>query len=124
VTATATLTVNPVLLLDPAVTTAGSVQLSCSYSGPLADNEAIDIRIWGNGSGRPNAGIANVPTSEPTYLGGAGFIYNPGTYNWTVALIRTAGGATDTMVQAASPPLQFTWLPTSSSSSGISVRPP
>jgi hypothetical protein len=111
------------LLFNPAVTTAGSVQLSGSYRGPLVDNHAFDIRIWGNGSGSPNADIANVPTSERTYLVGAAFIYGPGTYNWTVALIRTAGGATERVVQAASPPLQFTWLPTSISSSGLSVRP-
>jgi protein phosphatase len=123
-TAVATPTVSPVLQLNPAVTTAGSVQLSWSYSGPLSDDEAFDIRIWGNGSGSPNAGIANVPTSERTYLVGSGFIYGPGTYNWSIALIRTSGVAVQTVVQAASPPLQFTWLPSSSSSGGIPVRPP
>jgi hypothetical protein len=115
--------VSPVLL-NPAAYVAGSVQLSWSYSGPLTDDEMFDIRIWGNGSGSPNAGIANVPTTERTYLVGSGFIYGPGTYNWSIALIQTRGGSVETVVQAASPPLQFTWAPSSSSSSGVSVRPP
>src|SRR5262249_49157949 len=105
------------------VNTTGSAQLSWSYSGPLTDDEMFDIRIWGNGKGDPSSGVANVATSERTYLVGAGFIYGPGTYNWSVALIRTRSGVTETVVQAAGPPLEFTWTP-SSNSSGPSVRPP
>jgi protein phosphatase len=108
---TATPMVNPVLLLNPAVNVTGAVQLSWSYSGPLTDNEMFDIRVWGNGKGSANAGIANVSTSERTYLIGSGFVYGPGTYNWTIALIRTRGATVETVSVATSPPMQFTWLP-------------
>jgi PPM family protein phosphatase len=111
------------LTLNPALNTGGSVQLSWNYAGTLTDDASFDVRVWGSGVGDPNAGIANVASSERTYLVGAGFIYGPGTYFWTIALIRSHGGVVETVAEASGP-LQFTWAPPADPSSGRPVRPP
>jgi protein phosphatase len=119
---TVTPTPVPALTLNAAVTTNGQVILSWSYGGTLASDEAFDVRVWGSNGGDPSAGIANVGPTERSYVIGSGFIYGPGTYDWTIAIIRTSSG--QTVAEAAGPPQQFTWLGSSSSSSKPSVRPP
>jgi protein phosphatase len=122
--ATVTPTAQTALILNPAVNTSGQVILSWSYGGTLTSDEAFDVRVWGSNGGDPSAGIANVGSGERSYVIGSGFIYGPGTYSWTIAIIRTSGGATKTVEVAAGAPLQFTWQPSSSSTSNPSVRPP
>lgn len=112
--------VRPTLILYPAVTSNGSVLLSWNYNGDLAGDEMFDVRVWGNGAGDPSLGIANVKSSERTYLVGQGFVYGAGTYNWTIAVIRARGGVIGTVAQAVGPPLEFTWVPTTVGS----TRPP
>jgi serine/threonine-protein kinase len=109
-TATATVaTTYPSPVLAAASADGGSVTLTWTYAHQLASDEWFDVRIWNDSAGSANRGVAN--TKQARYQVGSGFVYGPGTYNWTIAVIRKLGNGSTVTLADADQTLQFTFTP-------------
>jgi hypothetical protein len=102
--------INPLPVLAAAMADGGSVILTWTYASPLASDEWFDVRVWNETNGSATRGVANVKQSS--YPVGAGFVYGPGTYNWTVAVIRRLSNGSSVTLASAGQTLRFTWTST------------